>query len=418
MDQIHIVGGAPLSGAVRVSGAKNAALPAMVAALLTDETVQLDNVPMVRDVGTMARVLECLGGRELTLEAGHFGITIEPRAESEAPYELVKTMRASILVLGPLVARRGKARVSMPGGCAIGERPVDQHLKGLRRLGARVDVEHGYVVAQSDGLCGAEFTFDIETVTGTENLMMAATLARGTTVLEGCAREPEIVDLAKMLRGMGACIEGDGTSTIRIEGVERLHGVKHRLIPDRIEAGTFLVAAAMTGGGVTVERCRPDHLGALLERLEAMGVQTEVGSDAIRIEPCSQLDARDLRTATYPGFPTDLQAQYMTLSTQARGTAVIHEEIFENRFMHVAELRRMGAKVHAEDRVAVVRGPSPLSGAEVMATDLRASACLILAGLVAKGTTVVNRVYHIDRGYERIEEKLSGLGARIRRVAT
>lgn len=417
MDRIHIEGGAALEGTVHTSGAKNAALPAMVAALLTEEPVRLRNVPMVRDVRTMVRLLERLGGEQVLLDAGRFHVRMLAGGEVEAPYDLVKTMRASIVVLGPLLARRGRAKVSLPGGCAIGERPVDQHLKGLRRLGAKVEVEHGYVVAQADRLKGAEFTFDVETVTGTENLLMAATLAEGTTVLEGCAREPEVVDLARMLRSMGARIEGEGTPTLRIEGVDSLGGTEHTLIPDRIEAGTFVLAAVMTRGNVTVDHCRPDHLGALLERLREVGAAVEVDGEAIHVKPSADLRGFDLRTAPYPGFPTDLQAQYMTLVTQARGSTVIHEEIFENRFMHVAELRRMGAEIQVEDRTAVVRGPTALSGANVMATDLRASACLILAGLVARGKTVVDRVYHIDRGYERIEEKLGGLGARIRRVS-
>jgi UDP-N-acetylglucosamine 1-carboxyvinyltransferase len=415
MDQIHMEGGTPLQGTVQVSGAKNAALPAMVAPLLTDQPVTLRNVPMVRDTHTMKRLMERLGGNG-SLEGGCFQVRVAAGGEVEAPYDLVKTMRASIVVLGPLLARRGRAKVSLPGGCAIGERPVDQHLKGLQRLGARVEVEHGYVLAEAERLEGAEFTFDLETVTGTENLLMAATLARGTTVLQRCAREPEVVDLATLLRSMGARIEGDGTQTIRIEGVEALHGAEHDLIPDRIEAGTFVLAAAMTRGTVDVQRCRPDHLGALLERLHEMGVALDVEGDTIRVRKAGELRATDLRTSPYPGFPTDLQAQFMTLATQVQGSAVIHEEIFENRFMHVAELRRMGADIQVEDRTAVVRGPTELSGANVMATDLRASACLILAGLVAQGTTVVDRVYHIDRGYERIEEKLGGLGARIRRV--
>jgi UDP-N-acetylglucosamine 1-carboxyvinyltransferase len=416
MDQIRIEGGRRLAGTIRVSGAKNAALPAMVASLLTDQPLCLENLPMVRDVRTMARLLEGLGGRDASLEQGRLRLRMQEIVEPEASYELVKTMRASILVLGPMVARGGQARVSLPGGCAIGERPVDQHLEGLRRLGAQVEVEHGYVVARTDRLRGAEFTFGIETVTGTENLLMAATLARGTTVLKGCAREPEVADLAQLLRAMGARIEGEGTTTIQVEGVDSLSGAEHVLIPDRIEAGTFVIAAALAGDGVTVEGCNPEHLGALQERLAEMGVRLEAGQSSIRVQASPDLQGRDIRTAPHPGFPTDLQAQYMTLATQANGTTVVHEEIFENRFMHVAELRRMGADVQAEDRTAVVRGPTPLSGAQVMATDLRASACLLLAGLVAEGTTVVDRVYHIDRGYERIEEKLGGLGAEIQRV--
>ena len=401
---------------MEVSGAKNAALPAMAAALLTEETVSLSNVPMVRDVRTMARLLEILGGRDRQLDDHRFSIRVPEIPEPEAPYELVKTMRASVLALGPLTARAGRARVSLPGGCAIGERPVDQHMEGLRRMGARVEVEHGYLVSRSDRLTGAEYAFEMETVTGTENLMMAATLARGTTVLRGCAREPEVADLAVLLGAMGARIEGAGTSTIRIEGVDRLGGASHALIPDRIETGTFVLAGAITGGEVEVARCRPDHLEALLARLEEMGARLTVTEDSVTIHSSGDLRARDVRTAPYPGFPTDLQAQFMTLATQVRGSSVIHEEIFENRFMHVGELRRMGADVQAEGRTAVVRGPTPLSAAQVMATDLRASACLVLAGLVADGTTVIHRVYHIDRGYERIEKKLGMLGADIERL--
>ena len=418
MDRIRVRGGRPLAGRVVVSGAKNAALPAMVASLLTEAPVTLRNVPMVRDVRTMSRLLQRLGGEDLRVGDHAFSIRAGEVREPEAPYELVKTMRASILVLGPLVARAGRARVSLPGGCAIGERPVDQHLLGLRRLGARVEVEHGYILAEAGRLTGGEFTFDMETVTGTENLMMAATLARGTTVLGGCAKEPEVADLAKLLASMGARIEGAGTDTIRVEGVERLHGADHPLIPDRIEAGTFVIAGALTRGEVEVAGCRPEHLGALLEKLSEVGARLEAAGDSVNVLPSGELRARDLRTAPYPGFPTDLQAQYMTLATQVDGTSVIHEEIFENRFMHVAELRRMGADVHAEGRTAVVRGPTHLSGAQVMATDLRASACLILAGLVAENTTVIDRVYHIDRGYERIEEKLGSLGASIERVTS
>jgi UDP-N-acetylglucosamine 1-carboxyvinyltransferase len=401
---------------VAVGGAKNAALPAMVAALLTDEPLRLRRVPAVRDVRTMARLLERLGATETVLDGDRFSARVREVTKPEASYELVKTMRASVLVLGPLLARAGRARVSLPGGCAIGERPVDQHVEGLRRLGARVEIEHGYIVAEAGRLRGADVTFALETVTGTENLMMAATLARGTTVLGGCAREPEVVDLAQLLRGMGARIEGEGTGTIRIEGVERLRGADHTLVADRIEAGTFVLAAAVAGTDVTVEGCRPEHLGAMLEQLQEMGVRLEVAGQTIRVLLSAGLKARDIRTAPYPGFPTDLQAQYMSLATQVEGTSVIHEAIFENRFMHVAELRRMGADIHTEGRTAVVRGPAPLSGAQVMATDLRASACLLLAALVADGTTVIDRVYHIDRGYEQIETKLGALGASIERV--
>jgi UDP-N-acetylglucosamine 1-carboxyvinyltransferase len=416
MDKLRVHGGARLSGRVAAGGAKNAALPAMAAALLTDEPVSLRNVPMVRDVRTMARLLGILAGREA--QPGDHAVTVHvPEvAAPEAPYDLVKTMRASVLVLGPLTARAGRARVSLPGGCAIGERPVEQHVEGLRRLGARVEVEHGYLVAEAGRLRGAEFTFAVPTVTGTENLIMAASLARGTTVLRGCAREPEVADLAALLVAMGARIDGAGTDTIRIEGVERLGGAEHVLIPDRIEAGTFLIAGAMAGGEVEVDGCRPDHMEALLAHLEAMGVEVATTARSATVRAPERLEARDVRTAPYPGFPTDLQAQVMALLTQARGSSVVHEEIFENRFMHIAELRRMGADVHADGRTAIVRGPRRLSGAQVMATDLRASACLVLAGLVAEGVTVVDRVYHLDRGYERIEAKLLALGARVERI--
>jgi UDP-N-acetylglucosamine 1-carboxyvinyltransferase len=389
----------------------------MAASLLTEEPISLSNVPMVRDVRTMAYLLELLGGQDQSLEDHRFRTSMREVSHPEAPYELVKTMRASVLALGPLTARAGRARVSMPGGCAIGERPVEQHLEGLRRLGAQVEVEHGYLVSRAKRLVGAEYTFAVETVTGTENLMMAATLARGTTVLRSCAREPEIGDLALLLSSMGARIEGAGTSTIRIEGVDRLGGASHELVPDRIEAGTFVMAAALTGGEVEVEGCRPEHLEALLANLAEMGLRYTVAGSTVAVHPSGELAARDIRTAPYPGFPTDLQAQFMTLATQCRGSSVIHEEIFENRFMHVAELRRLGADVQADGRTAVVRGPTELSGAPVMATDLRASACLVLAGLVSRGTTVIHRVYHIDRGYEQIERKLSSLGARIERVS-
>jgi UDP-N-acetylglucosamine 1-carboxyvinyltransferase len=365
----------------------------------------------------MTRLLERLGAAETVLDGGTFSARVRDVTNPEASYELVKTMRASILVLGPLLARAGRARVSLPGGCAIGERPVEQHVEGLRRLGARVEVEHGYLVAEAGRLRGAEFTFAMETVTGTENLMMAAALAAGTTVLNGCAREPEVVDLAELLRKMGARITGDGTGTIRVEGVERLRGTEYTLVPDRIEAGTFVLAAAIAGTDVVVEGCRPEHLGAMLEVLSEMGVRCEVAAQSIRVRRADGLRGRDIRTAPYPGFPTDLQAQFMSLATQVEGTSVIHEAIFENRFMHVAELRRMGAEIHAEGRTAVVRGPARLSGAQVMATDLRASACLLLAALVADGTTVIDRVYHIDRGYEQIETKLGALGASIERVS-
>jgi UDP-N-acetylglucosamine 1-carboxyvinyltransferase len=416
MDRIRIDGGRRLEGSVRVCGAKNAALPAMAAALLSDEPVLLDNVPGVRDIGTMARLLSHLGA-EATATAPHtWRLAARAVPRPEAPYELVKTMRASVLVLGPLLARRGRARVSLPGGCAIGARPIDMHIEGLRRLGAEVRLEHGYVEARADRLRGAEFKFSGVTVTGTENLVMAATLARGTTVLRNCAVEPEVTDLAALLSDMGARIEGAGTDTLRIEGVERLSGARHRVIPDRIVAGTLLMAGAITHGSVEVADCVPAHLAAAADLLERCGCRLERSESAVRVSAADGLRSGDMSTAPYPGFPTDLQAQYMALMTQAEGSAVITETIFENRFMHVAELHRMGADIRVAGSHAVVRGPTPLSGAKLMATDLRASASLILAGLAARGETWVDRVYHIDRGYEGIEGVLATLGAIIERL--
>ena len=420
MDRFIIEGGRALRGRVAISGAKNAALPAMAAALLTAEPLHLSNLPRVRDLFTMKRLLAHMGVEvtpdelhtdgELTLQAARLD-------QPEAPYELVKTMRASVLALGPLVARCGQARVSLPGGCAIGARPIDLHLKALERLGAELEVEHGYVLARAGRLKGADVLFDKITVTGTENLMMAACLAEGETVLENAAREPEIGDLAALLRSMGAQIEGDGTSTIRIRGVSKLRGARHRVISDRIEAGTFLIAAVISGGELELANCDCEHLHAVLHQLEQVGARVEDrGGRCVAIGAGGGLRAADATTEEYPGFPTDMQAQYMALMTQAEGTSLITESIFENRFLHAQEMARMGANISVEGRRAVVRGPTPLSGASVLASDLRASASLVLAGLVAQGETVVERVYHIDRGYERIEEKLSAVGARVRRV--
>jgi UDP-N-acetylglucosamine 1-carboxyvinyltransferase len=419
MDKFVIRGGNPLLGTVRISGAKNAALPAMAAALLTEDPVILENIPQVRDIETTRKLLSAMGAEvELGYGRAHHRTTICCRnlTSPEASYELVKTMRASTLVLGPLVARCGRAKVSLPGGCAIGARPIDLHIKGLERLGAKIDQEHGYVEASADRLKGAEIVFDKITVTGTEDLLMAATLAEGETVMQNCAREPEVADLANLLNKMGAKIDGAGTTTIRVKGVNKLHGAKHRIIPDRIEAATFIVAAALTDGDLNVCGCEPDHLGALLQKLQEVGVKTKHTSDAVRVEGNGNLKAADMITEEYPGFPTDLQAQYMALATQAEGTSVITENIFENRFMHAQEMVRMGANIKIEGSRAVVRGKTPLSGAAVLASDLRASASLVLAALVAEGETIIDRVYHIDRGYEHIEEKLRGVGAQIRRI--
>jgi UDP-N-acetylglucosamine 1-carboxyvinyltransferase len=419
MDKFVIRGGNPLLGTIRVSGAKNAALPCMAAALLTDEPVILENIPQVRDIETTRKLLAAMGAEvELGFGRAHHRTTICARtlAAPEASYELVKTMRASTLVLGPLVARCGTARVSLPGGCAIGARPIDLHIKGLERLGAKITQDHGYVEATAKRLKGAEIVFDKITVTGTEDLLMAATLAEGETVMQNCAREPEVKDLADLLNKMGARIEGAGTATIRIKGVDKLHGAKHRIIPDRIEAGTFIIAGALTGGDLNIAGCDPGHLGALLRKLEEVGVKTVQSADSIRVMGDSPIKAADMVTEEYPGFPTDMQAQYMALATQAEGASVITENIFENRFMHAQELVRMGANIKIEGRRAVVRGKTTLSAAAVLASDLRASASLVLAALVADGETIIDRVYHIDRGYEDIEEKLKGVGAQIRRI--
>src|SRR6266478_2091122 len=424
MDKLVIRGGNPLLGIVRISGAKNAALPCMAAALLTDEPVILENIPQVRDIETTRKLLAAMGAEvELGYGRAHHRTTICARTLSapEASYELVKTMRASTLVLGPLVARCGRARVSLPGGCAIGARPIDLHIKGLERLGAKITQEHGYVEATTDPingdrLKGAEIIFDKITVTGTEDLLMAATLADGETVMQNCAREPEVADLADLLNKMGAKIEGAGTSTIRVKGVAKLHGAKHRIIPDRIEAATFILAGALTDGDLKVSGCNPVHLTSLLGKLQEVGVKTSQTADAIRVMGDTPHQAADINTEEYPGFPTDMQAQYMALATQAEGTSIVTENIFENRFMHAQELVRMGANIRIEGRRAIVRGGTPLSAAAVLASDLRASASLVLAALVADGETIIDRVYHIDRGYEHIEEKLKGIGAEIRRI--
>ncbi|MEO8526420.1 MAG: UDP-N-acetylglucosamine 1-carboxyvinyltransferase, partial [Caldimonas sp.] len=399
-------------------GAKNAALPELCAALLTAEPVLLSNVPRLHDVTTMLRLLRTMGvATEQSVEAEATVALDASRVTSrEAPYDLVKTMRASILVLGPLVARFGEARVSLPGGCAIGTRPVDQHIKGLQTLGAEITVEHGYIVARATRLKGARITTDMVTVTGTENLMMAATLAEGETVLENAAQEPEVPDLAEMLIAMGARIEGHGTSRIRIEGVRELRGVAHRIVPDRIEAGTFLCAVAAAGGDVVLRGARADHLEAVIDKLREAGATIESGEGWIRVRASGRPRAVSFRTSEYPSFPTDMQAQFMALDCIAEGAASIAETIFENRFMHIPELIRLGAKIEVDGRIAVTQGVEKLSGAAVMATDLRASAGLVIAGLVAEGETVVDRIYHLDRGYDRMESKLRGLGADVERV--
>jgi UDP-N-acetylglucosamine 1-carboxyvinyltransferase len=417
MDKLVIAGGRPLAGEIRTSGSKNSTLPALAAALLTDEPVILRRVPKVRDIRTMQRLLEDIGSHVEVCDAFVRIHTPEVRSP-EAPYELVKTMRASSLVLGPLAARTGQARVSLPGGCAIGARPIDLHILGLENLGATVRQEHGYVIAEApDGLRGSEIHFDRITVTGTEDLMMAAVLAKGETVLFNAAREPEVVDLAQLLTKMGAQIEGAGSPVIRIRGVDRLHGADHTIITDRIEAGTFVLAAAITKGEVTIRDAPVEHLGALLVKLRQAGVPISYpDSSTICVQPFQTLRSVDMTTEEYPGFATDLQAQYMALMTQGDSIAIITETIFENRFMHVQELARMGANIRLDGRRAIVAGQTKLTGAGVIASDLRASASLVLAALAAKGETVIDRVYHLDRGYERIEEKLAGAGASVRRV--
>jgi UDP-N-acetylglucosamine 1-carboxyvinyltransferase len=415
MQKLIIQGGEPLSGEVRISGAKNAALPILCASLLTGETLTIENVPHLNDVTTMLGLLEQMG-IGITENEDRIELTAAQLSHLVAPYEMVKTMRAAILVLGPMLARAGAASVSLPGGCAIGLRPVDQHIKGLQAMGAEIDVEHGYIHAKAKRLNGAHIVMDIVTVTGTENLMMAATLADGTTVLENAAREPEVTDLANCLIAMGAKIHGVGTDIITIEGVEALRGATYRVMADRIETGTFLVAAAASGGEIYLRKTCSGTLDAVLDKLMEAGAAIESGEDWIHLKMNNPLKSVNLRTAPYPAFPTDMQAQFMVLNSVAAGTAIITETIFENRFMHVQELKRMNADIKVEGNTAVVYGVAGLDGANVMATDLRASASLVLAGLIAKGETIIDRIYHLDRGYERIEDKLSRLGARIRRT--
>ena len=420
MDKLLIRGGQQLLGTVEVAGAKNAALPELCAALLTDEPVTLRNVPRLQDVATMLQLIENMGVQARHHEDGRVELNAAALNKPEAPYELVKTMRASVLALGPLLARFGHAKVSLPGGCAIGSRPVDQHIKGLQAMGAEISVEHGYMVASLPAgrtrLKGARITTDMVTVTGTENFLMAAALAEGETVLENAAQEPEIPDLADMLIQMGARIEGHGTSKIRIQGVERLHGCTHQVVADRIEAGTFLCAVAATGGDVLLRHGRAEHLEAVIEKLQAAGASIESGEGFIRIRARGRLKAQSFRTTEYPGFPTDMQAQFMALNCISEGASKVTETIFENRFMHVNELVRLGAHIQTDGKVAMVEGVPQLSGATVMATDLRASASLVIAGLVAEGETQVERIYHLDRGYDRMEVKLRALGADIERV--
>ena len=418
MDKFVIRGGNPLVGTIHVSGAKNSALPCMAAAILTEDEITLENIPQVHDIKTERRLLASMGA-EVRLCGSPCSTTISCHTLSDpvAKYEIVKTMRASSLVLGPLVARTGMARVAMPGGCAIGGRPIDLHIKGLEKMGATILQEHGYLEARAERLKGAHLDFEKITVTGTEDLLMAAVLAEGETLMENCAREPEIMDLAALLTAMGAKIEGAGTSTIRVQGVSSLHGARYRINPDRIEAGTFLVAGAITGGDLTVANCNPAHLTAVIAKLREAGVRIDIpGPDTIHVQVEGKLRAANISTEEYPGFPTDMQAQYMALATQAEGVSVIAENIFENRFMHVQELVRMGANIKVEGRTATVSGPAKLSAAAVMCSDLRASAALVLAALVADGESILDRVYHVDRGYEHIEKKLAAVGAEIRRM--
>ena len=419
MDKFVVRGGNPLLGTIKVSGAKNSALPCMAAAILTEDEVILENIPQVQDIETERKLLVSMGA-EVQLGYGRAQhrthIKCAVLSDPVAKYEIVKTMRASSLVLGPLIARTGIARVAMPGGCAIGGRPIDLHLKALEAMGATITQDHGYLEARTDRLKGAHIVFDKITVTGTEDILMAATLADGETILENAAREPEVTDLAALLVAMGAKIEGAGTSVIKIRGVSRLHGARHKINPDRIEAGTFLIAGAITGGDLNVDCCNPLHLGSLIAKLEQCGVKLEVGTDHVRVKSGGQLKAVDVSTEEYPGFPTDMQAQFMALTTQCEGTSNITENIFENRFMHVQELNRMGANISVQGRTATVRGKTEMQSAAVMCSDLRASASLVLAALVADGESILDRVYHMDRGYERIEEKLRGVGAQIRRM--
>jgi UDP-N-acetylglucosamine 1-carboxyvinyltransferase len=415
MQKLAIQGGSRLNGEVHISGAKNAALPILCAGLLTGDMLQLGNVPDLNDVTTMRKLLQQMG-MAIEIDGGQNVLSAAHIDKLEAPYDMVKTMRAAILVLGPLVARFGEARVSLPGGCAIGSRPVDLHIKGLQAMGAEIHIEHGYIHARAKRLKGARIFFDLVSVTGTENLMMAATLADGVTVLENAAREPEVVDLAHCLIAMGARIEGAGSDTITVAGVEKLHGASHRIMPDRIESGTFLVAAAAAGGSITLTDTRADILDNVLEKLQEAGATIQVAGSTISLQMSKRPRAVNVRTAPYPAFPTDMQAQFMAMNTIAEGSAMVVETIFENRFMHVQELRRLGAQIDVEGNTAVIRGCAQLEGAAIMATDLRASACLVIAGLVAQGETIVDRIYHLDRGYEHIEAKLSALGAQIRRI--
>jgi UDP-N-acetylglucosamine 1-carboxyvinyltransferase len=416
MEKMVIKGGCALRGTVDVSGAKNAALPLMAAAILTTDEMTYHRVPALRDIRTTKQLLLQLGVQLDDFTSGALRIKAREITEHTAPYELVKTMRASVLVLGPLMAREGRADVSLPGGCAIGARPIDQHLKGLEAMGASIELESGYIRARSQGLKGADFTFDLNTVTGTENLIMAATLAKGTTILRNCAIEPEITELAHALSRMGAKIQGAGTDVIVIDGVDRLNGIVHEIMPDRIEAGTFLIAGAITRGDVTVQGCKHEHFTSLLEKLDEAGLKIETDPEYVRVCSNGGIKSRDVETNPYPGFATDFQAQYMALMSMGDSTCSISEQVFENRFMHVQELVRMGANIRVSGRSAHVRGVGKLSGAHVQATDLRASASLILAGLAAEGVTEVHRVYHLDRGYDKIEEKLASLGADINRV--
>ena len=416
MEKLKIRANGALNGEITISGAKNAALPLLCASLLTSETLHLTNVPMLRDVKTTQKLLQGMGARVLTDNIHEFEINCNSINNTCAPYDLVKTMRASILVLGPTLAHFGEAQVSLPGGCAIGSRPVDQHLKGLEAMGAEISIEHGYVKARAQRLQGAHIVMDMVTVTGTENLLMAATLASGTTVLENAAMEPEVTDLANCLVKMGANIQGIGTPTLTIQGVEKLHGCTHSVVPDRIEAGTFLCAVAMAGGKVVLKNAAPKTMQTVLEKLTEAGAIIETGENWISIDMQQRPKAIDIRTLPYPAFPTDMQAQFMAMNTIATGSSKVVETIFENRFMHVPELNRMGARISAEGNTAIIKGVEELSGTTVMATDLRASACLVLAGLVASGETIVERIYHLDRGYENIEQKLGNVGAIIERI--
>ncbi|OGF64977.1 MAG: UDP-N-acetylglucosamine 1-carboxyvinyltransferase [Candidatus Fischerbacteria bacterium RBG_13_37_8] len=416
MAKIKIIGPAILQGTISINGAKNAALPCMAASLLTDSPVILHNIPEVKDVETLSTLLRCNGADISFKEKETCQLHFKEIRSPEAPYELVKTMRASILILGPLLARNGYAKVSLPGGCAIGARPVEQHLKGLEKLGAEIILEHGYIIARAKHLMGSEFTFDKVTVTGTENIMMTACLARGETILNNCAREPEIENLAHLLIKMGAIIEGIGTDCLFIKGNTSLHGATHTIIPDRIETGTYAIAGIVSKGNITITNCNPEHLHILLQKLKQAGANISITQDTLLVSYQDELLPVDIETNPYPNFPTDLQAQFMALMTQANGTSLIKENIFENRFMHIGELRRMGADIQVNGSIAMVKGKTPLSDAHVMATDLRASACLVIAALVAKGETIIDRVYHLERGYTNLVSKLAALGASIEKI--